>query len=138
MNPGAGGPVRLERASSIRRILGSRLSDHGQSGHSPASTTVAKHCLGKNARSGADPPFRSSQSHLDNQRDFRGLRGACFLLLNRFSITAEILLYLTAAGCIQLRLLCNLLDGMVAIEGGFRSRSGEVFNELPDRVSDVV
>src|SRR5262245_7224685 len=28
------------------------------------------------------------------------------------------LVWLGAAGCIQLRLLCNLLDGMVAIEGG--------------------
>jgi len=48
------------------------------------------------------------------------------------------LLYLLAAVCIQLRLLCNLLDGMVAIEGGKRTPSGAVFNELPDRVSDTV
>jgi len=27
---------------------------------------------------------------------------------------------------------------MVAIEGGFRSKSGDVFNELPDRISDLV
>jgi phosphatidylglycerophosphate synthase len=64
--------------------------------------------------------------------------GACFLLLNRFDGAAQIALYLTAGMCIQLRLLCNLLDGMVAIEGGFRSASGDVFNELPDRISDVV
>jgi phosphatidylglycerophosphate synthase len=37
----------------------------------------------------------------------------------------------------QLRLLCNLFDGMVAIEGGFKTKSGEVFNELPDRFSDA-
>jgi phosphatidylglycerophosphate synthase len=37
----------------------------------------------------------------------------------------------------QLRLLCNLFDGMVAIEGGFKTRSGELFNELPDRFSDA-
>jgi phosphatidylglycerophosphate synthase len=30
-----------------------------------------------------------------------------------------------------------LLDGMVAIEGGRASKSGEIYNELPDRVSDV-
>lgn len=42
------------------------------------------------------------------------------------------------AACVQLRLLCNLLDGMVAVEGGKGSKSGEVWNELPDRVSDAV
>src|SRR5437016_1070119 len=43
--------------------------------------------------------------------------------------------YLAAALFIQLRLLCNLIDGMVAIEGGRRSASGEIYNELPDRIS---
>src|SRR5882762_9460226 len=69
---------------------------------------------------------------------FAAAAGACFLLLNRFDGSGQIVLYLTAAACIQLRLLCNLLDGMVAIEGGFRSPAGDVFNELPDRISDVV
>lgn len=31
-----------------------------------------------------------------------------------------------------------MLDGMVALSSGKASRLGEVFNELPDRVSDVV
>lgn len=39
---------------------------------------------------------------------------------------------------IQLRLLCNLLDGMVAIEGGKRSIYGDIFNEFPDRISDTI
>lgn len=38
--------------------------------------------------------------------------------------------------CVQLRLLCNLLDGMVAIEGGKQSAVGALYNELPDRVAD--
>jgi phosphatidylglycerophosphate synthase len=46
--------------------------------------------------------------------------------------------YLLAALFIQLRLLCNLMDGMVAIEGGLRSPAGEIYNELPDRVSDAL
>ncbi|HXE51635.1 MAG TPA: CDP-alcohol phosphatidyltransferase family protein [Tepidisphaeraceae bacterium] len=41
------------------------------------------------------------------------------------------------AGAVQLRLLCNMLDGMVAVESGRASRVGELFNELPDRVSDA-
>jgi phosphatidylglycerophosphate synthase len=39
---------------------------------------------------------------------------------------------------IQLRLLANLLDGMVAIESGKASPVGELYNEVPDRVSDAV
>jgi phosphatidylglycerophosphate synthase len=43
-----------------------------------------------------------------------------------------------AALFIQARLLCNLLDGMVAVEGGKRSAAGEIYNDLPDRVSDAL
>lgn len=38
----------------------------------------------------------------------------------------------------QLRLLCNLLDGMVAIEAGKGSPDGPFWNEFPDRVSDML
>jgi len=37
---------------------------------------------------------------------------------------------------IQLRLLCNLFDGMVAIEGGKQTATGALYNEFPDRVAD--
>jgi phosphatidylglycerophosphate synthase len=40
------------------------------------------------------------------------------------------------AVCIQLRLGCNLLDGMVALEGGKKSPVGVLYNEIPDRVAD--
>lgn len=40
-----------------------------------------------------------------------------------------------AAG-IQLRLLCNLFDGMVAMEGGKQSAIGSLYNEFPDRIAD--
>lgn len=46
-------------------------------------------------------------------------------------------LWLLAAVCIQLRLQANLLDGMVAIQSGKASRVGELFNEVPDRISDT-
>ena len=38
--------------------------------------------------------------------------------------------------CVQLRLLCNLLDGMVAVEGGKQSPLGALYNEFPDRIAD--
>jgi phosphatidylglycerophosphate synthase len=44
---------------------------------------------------------------------------------------------LTAAVAIQLRLLCNMLDGLLAVEGGFKSRLGDLYNEIPDRIADV-
>lgn len=47
-------------------------------------------------------------------------------------------LFLAAAACIQLRLLCNMLDGLVAIEGGRKTVYGEIFNDMPDRFADVV
>jgi phosphatidylglycerophosphate synthase len=47
-------------------------------------------------------------------------------------------LFLAAAACIQLRLLCNMLDGLVAIEGGRTTVYGEIFNDMPDRFADVV
>lgn len=52
-------------------------------------------------------------------------------------VVAALLLLLAALGC-QLRLLCNLIDGMVAVEGGMGSASGPFWNEVPDRFSDVV
>ncbi|MHC8320974.1 CDP-alcohol phosphatidyltransferase family protein [Pseudomonas sp. GB2N2] len=39
---------------------------------------------------------------------------------------------------IQLRLLCNLFDGMVAIEGGKKSAIGSLYNEFPDRIADTL
>jgi phosphatidylglycerophosphate synthase len=45
--------------------------------------------------------------------------------------------FLTAAACIQLRLLANLLDGMVAVASGTASPVGELYNDVPDRISDA-
>lgn len=42
------------------------------------------------------------------------------------------------AACIQLRLACNLLDGLVAVEHGRSSPFGSIWNELPDRIADVL
>ena len=46
-------------------------------------------------------------------------------------------LLLIAAVCIPLRLLCNMLDGMLAVEHSMHSPTGDLFNELPDRIADV-
>ncbi len=50
---------------------------------------------------------------------------------------AVALSWLAAAACIQLRLLCNLMDGLVAVEGGLKSNFGDLYNEIPDRIADA-
>ncbi len=46
-------------------------------------------------------------------------------------------LLLAAVGLCYLRLWLNMLDGMVALASKTACRSGEIANELPDRISDV-
>lgn len=69
---------------------------------------------------------------------FAGLGSICFLLLPDAGATGKWLLPILAAASIQCRLLCNLFDGMVAIEGGKKTYSGELFNDVPDRISDTL
>jgi phosphatidylglycerophosphate synthase len=45
-------------------------------------------------------------------------------------------LWMLGALCIQLRLLSNMMDGLVAVEGGRGAPTGPLFNELPDRLED--
>lgn len=46
--------------------------------------------------------------------------------------------YLLAGIGIQGRLLCNMLDGMVAVEGGKQTPLGALYNEVPDRIADTL
>lgn len=64
--------------------------------------------------------------------------GACFLLLPHATRPVQVVLLLLAAGLVQLRLLANMLDGLVAVEGGRKTATGDLFNEVPDRVADVL
>lgn len=69
---------------------------------------------------------------------FSTIGGAALFLpffFSSFSLYWAFSIYIV---CIQLRLLCNLFDGMVAIEGGKKSENGDLYNDIPDRVSDVV
>jgi phosphatidylglycerophosphate synthase len=47
------------------------------------------------------------------------------------------ILWLIVALGAQLRLTANMLDGMVALASGRASKTGELYNEVPDRVSDA-
>lgn len=61
---------------------------------------------------------------------------AFFAVHDRTGGDAARFLVLGAIG-IQLRLVCNMLDGLLAIEGGLKSKTGDLYNEIPDRVADV-
>ncbi|MFZ4576032.1 MAG: CDP-alcohol phosphatidyltransferase family protein [Phycisphaerales bacterium] len=66
---------------------------------------------------------------------FAGLgAGACLAITPR--ISEDRAAWLCAAALIPLRLLANMLDGMVAEVSGRTSKVGELYNEIPDRVSD--
>src|SRR3954454_3467213 len=65
-----------------------------------------------------------------------GILGGLTLWRTSWGVAAP-LLWILSAGLVQLRLLCNLIDGMVAVESGKRSVLGELYNEIPDRISDA-
>jgi phosphatidylglycerophosphate synthase len=67
---------------------------------------------------------------------FAVIAGAILAATPHLAPAWERLAWLAAAILIVLRLLANMLDGMVAVEAGTATRVGEIFNEVPDRVSD--
>jgi phosphatidylglycerophosphate synthase len=79
-------------------------------------------------------PNRISQASMG----FAALAGVAFWASSVVPpVMAAALLVLGAAAC-QGRLLCNLFDGMVAVEGGKREADGPFWNEAPDRVADLL
>jgi phosphatidylglycerophosphate synthase len=59
------------------------------------------------------------------------------IALGLTSIADYRILWLIAALGAQLRLTANMLDGMVAIASSRTSKTGELYNEVPDRISDA-
>lgn len=69
---------------------------------------------------------------------FAALAALCLLMGARFENSAQSFLFICSAIFILLRLLCNLFDGMLAIEHNSASCFGEIYNDLPDRPSDLL
>jgi len=59
------------------------------------------------------------------------------IALGLTSIADYRILWVIAALGAQLRLTANMLDGMVAIASNRTSKTGELYNEVPDRISDA-
>lgn len=66
------------------------------------------------------------------------LSGGSFYLAGEAAGTMRIVWLVTALFFCQTRLLCNLFDGMVAVEGGKGEPDGPFWNEFPDRVADLL
>lgn len=66
------------------------------------------------------------------------LAGGAFVLAGQSAGGLRILCLLLAILFCQLRLLCNLFDGMVAVEGGKGAPDGPFWNDFPDRVADLL
>ena len=64
--------------------------------------------------------------------------GALLFLAGKTDFPANSILLVATTVLIGLRLVCNLLDGMVAVEGGLGTPSGKLFNDFPDRIADPV
>jgi phosphatidylglycerophosphate synthase len=68
---------------------------------------------------------------------FCGITAGAALAITPYADGWERAAWLAAAALIQIRLLANMLDGMVAIASARASAVGELFNEVPDRISDA-
>jgi phosphatidylglycerophosphate synthase len=95
----------------------------------PSATALAA-ALG---RRGVRPNQISAASVL-----FAAAGAGCLGALPHVGEPARFVLLAAAAALVQFRLLANLMDGMVAVEGGRRTPTGELFNEIPDRLADLI
>lgn len=65
--------------------------------------------------------------------------GAIFYMLSPLGPGfLQFICLILAAATAQARLVCNLIDGMVAVEGGQGAKDGPFWNEAPDRLSDFL
>lgn len=83
------------------------------------------------ARAGIRPNQVSAASVV-----FAAAGGVLLALSPGMSAAGRTASFLTAAACMQLRLLCNMVDGLLAVEGGLGSPAGDIWNDLPDRIAD--
>ena len=69
---------------------------------------------------------------------FALLAGGAFVMTSQTTGGVQRACWWMGAFGVQMRLLANLLDGMVAVHANKASPLGEVYNEVPDRFSDLV
>jgi phosphatidylglycerophosphate synthase len=109
----------MKNQTSDRRPISARNSPYSQR----ISAFLAQHGVAPNVISIASVVFAI---------------GASLCLIATSSNFTPRIWWILASILIVLRLLANMFDGMVAVETGKTSAAGELFNEVPDRISDVL
>src|SRR5881392_1904154 len=109
--------------------------------HEPATETIDRRPIATRNRKWAQAAtaWLAARNVSPNAISIAGMC-ACIvagIALGMTSISDYRVLWLIAALGAQLRLTANMLDGMVAIASGRTSKIGELYNEIPDRVSDA-
>lgn len=69
---------------------------------------------------------------------FAALAGLSFAGVAWTDGVLRIFALLAGGVLVQMRLICNLFDGMVAVEAGQGTPTGPFWNEAPDRVADIL
>jgi phosphatidylglycerophosphate synthase len=105
-------------------------------GYQPAARRPIAEVFRRTAR-GATRLCVHAGIHADAISYFSMVAAALAALCFWQSARHPVLLILAPLFC-ALRLWCNMLDGMVALAAGSAGGRGEVLNDLPDRVSDVL
>ena len=121
VSPADSAPVPMTEGLDNRRPLKSR------------DTGWARGAAAALARTGVSPDAVSAGAVV-----FAAAGCAAFVAAGTAHGLARIALLIAAAATIQIRLICNLLDGMVAVEHGRGGTAGPIWNELPDRVADAL
>lgn len=67
---------------------------------------------------------------------FSAMSATCLIFAGSNADSLKALLYVLAAAFIPMRALCNICDGLLAVEGGLKTNSGAIYNDLPDLFSD--
>jgi phosphatidylglycerophosphate synthase len=107
------------------------MADENRRPISQRSHSWAKWLTDVLVKSGVTPNFISFTSIV-----FGTLAGLCFYAIAAVPLPHFIFCLGAALFC-QLRLLANMMDGMVAVEAGKASKDGMIWNELPDRLADI-
>ena len=101
------------------------------------STSWARAAAAAIGRTGITPNMISSASVVVAALGCAALVGSGWAVYLHDDGLRAVLLII-AALMAPLRLLLNMLDGMVAVEGGKRSPVGDLYNEVPDRLADLL
>ena len=108
--------------------------------HEPATETIDRRPIATRNRKWAQAAtaWLAARNVSPNAISIAGMC-ACIvagIALGMTSISDRVLWLVAALGA-QLRLTANMLDGMVALASRRASKEGELYNEIPDRVSDA-